>query len=90
MGFGKKDIIKNISSKALISSKTSSFVLEAFLSFIKQNKRHQIKIPKFGTFYLHKSPPRIGRNPKTKEEFKIVASKKLTYKASNKIKSILN
>jgi integration host factor subunit alpha len=90
MGFGKKDIVKNISSKALISSKTSSLVLEAFLSFIKQNKRHQIKIPKFGTFYLHKSPPRIGRNPKTKEEFKIVASKKLTYKASNKIKSILN
>ena len=90
MGFGKKDIVKNISSKALISSKTSSLVLETFLSFIKQNKRHQIKIPKFGTFYLHKSPPRIGRNPKTKEEFKIVASKKLTYKASNKIKSILN
>ena len=90
MGFGKKDIVKNISSKALISSKSSSLVLEAFLSFIKQNKRHQIKIPKFGTFYLHKSPPRIGRNPKTKEEFKIVASKKLTYKASNKIKSILN
>jgi nucleoid DNA-binding protein len=90
MGFGKKDIVKNISSKALITSKSSSLVLEAFLSFIKQNKRHQIKIPKFGTFYLHKSPPRIGRNPKTKEEFKIVASKKLTYKASNKIKSILN
>ena len=90
MGFGKKDIVKNISSKALISSKSSSLVLEAFLSFIKQNKRHQIKIPKFGTFYLHKSPPRIGRNPKTKEEFKIVASKKLTYKASNKIKSIFN
>ena len=90
MGFGKKDIVKNISSKALITSKSSSLVLEAFLSFIKQNKRHQIKIPKFGTFYLHKSPSRIGRNPKTKEEFKIVASEKLTYKVSNKIKSILN
>ena len=90
MGFGKKDIVKNISSKALFSSKTSSLVLEAFLGFIKQNKRHKIKISKFGTYYLHKSPARIGRNPKTKEEFKIQAAEKLTFKASNKVKSILN
>ena len=90
MGFGKKDIVKNISSKALFSSKTSSLVLEAFLSFIKQNKNHKIKISKFGTYYLHKSPARIGRNPKTKEEFKIPPSEKLTFKASNKVKSILN
>ncbi len=90
MGFGKKDIVKNISSKALISSKSSSLFLEAFLSFIKQNKRHKIKISKFGTYYLHKTPARIGRNPKTKEEFKIKAFEKLSFKASNKIKSILN
>tara|TARA_B100001778_G_scaffold306418_1_gene285758 strand:- start:45 stop:317 length:273 start_codon:yes stop_codon:yes gene_type:complete len=90
MGFGKKDIVKNISSKALISSKSSSLLLEAFLTFIKQNKRNKIKIPKFGTYYLHKSPARIGRNPKTKEEFKILASEKLTFKASNKVKSLLN
>ena len=90
MGFGKKDIVKNISSKALISSKSSSLVLEAFLNFIKQNKRHKIKISKFGTYYLHKSPARIGRNPKTKEEFKIPSSEKLAFKASNKVKSILN
>ena len=90
MGFGKKDIVKNISSKALISSKTSTLVLEAFLSFIKQNRAHKIKISKFGTFYSHRSPARIGRNPKTKEEFKISATEKLAFKASNKVKSILN
>ena len=90
MGFGKKDIVKNISSKALFTSKTSALILEAFLRFIKENKKHQIKISKFGTYYLHKSPARIGRNPKTKEEYKIPASEKLAFKASNKIKSILN
>ena len=90
MGFGKKDVVKNISSKALFSSKTSSLVLEVFLSFIKQNKRHQIMISKFGTFYLHKSPARIGRNPKTNEEYEIKSFNKLSFKASNKIKSILN
>jgi nucleoid DNA-binding protein len=90
MGFGKKDIVKNITSKALIPSKSSLLVLEAFLDFIKQNKRHRIKISKFGTYYLHKSPARIGRNPKTKVEFKILASEKLAFNVSNKIKSFLN
>jgi|TARA_X000000950_G_scaffold285077_1_gene389858 nucleoid DNA-binding protein len=90
MGFGKKDIVKNVSSKALISSKSSSLVLEAFLGFIKQNKRRNIKISNFGTFYLHKTPARLGRNPKTKEEFKILPSEKLAFKASNKVKSFFN
>ena len=90
MGFGKKDIVKNISSKALFSSQTSNLFLNAFLDLIKENKRKKIKISKFGSYYLHKSPARIGRNPKTKEEFKILASEKLAFKASNKIKSILN
>ena len=90
MGFGKKDIVKNISSKALFSSQTSNLFLNAFLDLIKENKRKKIKISKFGSYYLHKSPARIGRNPKTKEEFKILASEKLAFKASNKVKSILN
>jgi Bacterial nucleoid DNA-binding protein len=70
MGFGKKDIVKNISSKALITSKASSLFLEAFLTIIKENKTKKIKISKFGTYYSHKSPARIGRNPKTKEDLK--------------------
>jgi nucleoid DNA-binding protein len=67
MGFGKKDIVKNISSKALFSSKTSSLVLEAFLRFIKENKNHKIKISKFGTYYL-------------KHEIKNKAKKNKSYK----------
>ena len=90
MGFGKKDIVKNISSKALFSSTASNLFLNAFLDLIKENKKKKIKISKFGTYYLHKSPARIGRNPKTKEEFKIPSSEKLAFKASNKVKSILN
>jgi nucleoid DNA-binding protein len=90
MGFGKKDIVKNISSKALFCSKTSNSFLNAFLELIKENKRKKIKISKFGSYTLHKSPARIGRNPKTKEEFKILPSEKLVFKASNNVKSILN
>ena len=90
MGFGKKDIVKNISSKALITSKASSLILEAFLSFIKQNKIHQVKISKFGTYYLHKSPARIGRNPKTKVETIISARKIIKFKPSLDLKNKIN
>ena len=90
MGFGKKDIVKNISSKALITSKASSLILEAFLSFIKQNKRHQIKISKFGTYYLHKSPARIGRNPRTGEQIQIAASQKVKFLPAKGLKDMFN
>ena len=90
MGFGKKDIVKNISSKALISSESASLVLEAFLGFIKQNKRHKIKISKFGTYYLHNSPARIGRNPKTMEEFVIKSRKKVSFSPSKLLRKKIN
>ena len=88
MGLGKNDIVKNISSKTLISSKDSFKLLDSFLGIIKKHKN--IKLAKFGSFLLINSPKRIGRNPKTKEEYEIRARKKLSFKASNKIKSLLN
>ena len=90
MGLGKKDIVNNISSKTLISSKDSLKILDSFLCILKKNKNKNIKLAKFGSFLLINTPKRIGRNPKTKEEYEIRARKKLSFKASNKIKSLLN
>ena len=91
MGLGKKDIIKNISSKAQISSLTSKSFLENFLSIISFNsKKRTVKISNFGSFQRFLTPKRIGRNPKTKEEFIISQRSKLSLKPSNKIKTSLN
>ena len=90
MGLGKKDIVNNISSKTLISSKDSSKILDSFLGVIKNQNNKNITLAKFGSFLLINTPRRIGRNPKTKEEYEIRARKKLSFKASNKIKSLLN
>ena len=90
MGFGKKDIVKNISSKALFSSSQSNKFLEFFLNFIKNNKTSKIKISNFGIFFAHNTPTRIGRNPKTKEEYEIRSRTKLSFKASQKVKSLIN
>jgi nucleoid DNA-binding protein len=90
MGLGKKDIVKNISTKTHLSSKESFKILDSFLEILKKNKNKNIKISNFGSFSLFNSPKRIGRNPRTKEEFEIKARMKLSFKASNKIKSFLN
>jgi integration host factor subunit alpha len=90
VGLGKKDIVNNISSKTLLSSKDSSKFLESFLGILKNHINKNIKLSNFGSFILTNTPKRIGRNPKTKEEYEIKARKKLSFKASTKIKSLLN
>ena len=91
MSFGKKDICKNISSKALISSGDSKEFFTNFLNLVNlKSKSRIVKISNFGTFYTKNTPERIGRNPKTKEEFIISKRSKLFFKPSNKIRSIIN
>jgi integration host factor subunit alpha len=91
MSFGKKDICNNISSKALISKDKSKDFFEAFLNLVSsKSKSKLIKISNFGTFYCKNTPQRLGRNPKTKEEFVISKRSKLFFKPSNKIRRIIN
>ena len=88
MGLGKKDITKNIYSKTQLSSKDSKEILDFFIDFLIKYKN--IKLSNFGSFIVVNTPKRIGRNPKTKEEFIIKAKEKLSFKASKKTKSFLN
>jgi|TARA_E500000178_G_scaffold355697_1_gene429300 integration host factor subunit alpha len=91
VSLGKKDIIKNISSKAHFSYKTSKKILDKFIESIRSNsKKNSVKIAKFGTFYTHSSPIRYGRNPKTMEEFLIPERTKLSLKVSQNVKNLLN
>ena len=74
--------IKNIESQKLFSF---------FLELIKENaKSKSVKLSKFGTFFTHNSPKRVGRNPKTKESYIIKPMKKLSFKASTTTKNKLN
>ena len=91
MSLGKKDIVKNISSKAQISSLISTKILNEFIKILSsQPKERSLKISNFGTFYYHKTPKRIGRNPKTKEEFLISARKSLKFTPSKKFSTYVN
>ena len=91
MSLGKKDIVKNITSKAHISFKDSNNLLNKFIELVTINsKKQEVKISNFGTFYYHHSPKRIGRNPKTKEEFEINQRSKLSLKVSKNTKDLIN
>lgn len=91
MSLGKKDISKNISTKAQISLNISKIFLDKFIDIIRsQSKINLVKISNFGTFYMHDSPKRVGRNPKTKEQFIINKRSKLSLKVSSNIKNLIN
>ena len=90
MSLGKKDIVDNISSETFLLKSKSNAVLNSFIKSIKDNMSKKVKISNFGTFYEHTSPKRIGRNPKTKEEFIIKKGKKLAFKSSSFVKKSLN
>ena len=91
MSLGKKDISKNISTKAHISLKKSERILNNFLELLKnKSKSNTLKISNFGTFDRKISPERVGRNPKSKQEYVIKKRSKLIFKNSKNVKSILN
>lgn len=91
MSLGKKDISKNISTKTHVSFKISKKILDSFLELLKSKSLNKtLKISNFGTFERKFSPERVGRNPKSKEEFLIKKRLKLRFKSSSKVKSIIN
>ena len=91
MNFSKTNIVKNISKKSLVSAGDATSILESFLLSIKnKSKSRSVKLSGFGSFNFKNTTERLGRNPKTKESYIIKPMTKLVFKASNKIKEILN
>lgn len=87
----KAYISQKISKATNISLKESKKILNNIIDHIKINSKNKnVKIGGFGTFYKHKTPERLGRDPKTKKLYKIKSRKVIKFKASSKVKEILN
>jgi integration host factor subunit alpha len=86
----KKDLAKQISFKVGLLKKDSYFIVESFFQFISANNQKSINVSKFGTFTSKETPKRIGRNPKSLQEFEIKARKKLNFKSSEEVKKSIN
>ena len=63
-------------------------IIEIIIEGLQSDK--QVKIHNFGTFKLNNKASRIGRNPKTKEEFYISSRNVITFKASKILLKYIN
>ena len=63
-------------------------IIDIIIEGLQSNKK--VKIHNFGTFVLNKKNSRIGRNPKTKEEYEISSRSVITFKASKILLKYIN
>ncbi len=88
----KRDLVNMIYMQLGFSKQITESLIEEFFSIIVSNlcKNKSVKISKFGTFSVRKKSPRIGRNPKTKEEKEISGRDVVLFKPSKEFKELLN
>ena len=88
----KRDLVNMIYMQLGFSKQITESLIEEFFSIIVSNlcKNNSVKISKFGTFSVRKKSPRIGRNPKTKEEKEISGRDVVLFKPSKEFKELLN
>ena len=88
----KKDLVNLIYMQVGFSKQITKNLVEEFFSIIVSNlcKKKSVKISNFGTFLIRSKSPRIGRNPKTKEEKEISKRDVILFKPSKELKESLN
>ena len=85
----KTELIAAIAERAELSKKDAEKALNAFMSATEDalKKGDRIQIVGFGTFEVRQRAERTGRNPQTKAEIKIPASKVPVFKAGKALKA---
>ena len=63
-------------------------IIDIVIDGLQYDKK--VKIHNFGTFILNRKNSRIGRNPKTKEEYNISSRNVITFKASKILLKYIN
>ena len=63
-------------------------IVEIIINGLQSDKK--VKIHNFGTFKINKKNSRIGRNPKTKEQYNIASRNVITFKASKILLKYIN
>jgi DNA-binding protein HU-beta len=88
----KTDLVNAISSKSGLNKKNSEAALNALISTVQDTLKNgdKVVLVGFGTFEVRERAARKGRNPQTKEEITIPASKAPVFKAGKGLKDIVN
>ena len=88
----KSDLIAAIAAKTGDTKKNAEASLNAFVEAVTESlkKGDKVQLVGFGSFEVRKRAARKGRNPQTKEEIKIPASKAPVFKAGKALKDAVN
>ena len=88
----KAELVAAIAAKTGDTKKAAEASVDAFVSAVKEalKKGEKVQLVGFGSFEVRKRAARKGRNPQTKEEIKIPASKAPVFKAGKQLKELVN
>ena len=88
----KAELIAKIAEESKLTKKAAETALDAFVTSVEGalKKGEKVQLVGFGTFEVRQRAARKGRNPQTKEEIKIPASKAPVFKAGKALKELVN
>ena len=88
----KAELIAAIAAKTGDTKKGAEASVNAFVDVVTEalTEGDKVQLVGFGSFEVRKRAARKGRNPQTKEEIKIPASKAPVFKAGKALKDIVN
>jgi len=88
----KAELIAAAAEKASLSKKDTEMAINAAIDVITEALAdcEKVQLVGFGAFEVKARAERIGRNPKTKEEIKIPASKVPVFKAGKALKDAVS
>lgn len=88
----KAELVAAIAAQAELSKKDSEKALKAFIDIVTDElvKGEKVQLVGFGTFEVSTRPARTGRNPQTKQNITIAASKAPKFKAGKALKDVVN
>ena len=88
----KSELIAAIATKTGDTKKGAEASLNAFVEAVTESlvKGEKVQLVGFGSFEVRKRAARKVRNPQTKEEIKIPASKAPVFKSGKALKDLVN
>ncbi|MCE2706618.1 MAG: integration host factor subunit alpha [Proteobacteria bacterium] len=88
MTITKSELVQVVMQHSEIKRGDAAKFIEDFFEImsVSLEKGDDVKIPGFGNFMLRSKKARVGRNPKTGEEFPITARRVVTFRPSNILK----
>ena len=84
----KAELVAEVAKLADLNKKQADAAVAAVIDAVTYalKKGEKVKLVGFGSFEAKERAARMGRNPKTKEEIKIPATKVATFKAGKALK----